>query len=1340
VRASAAANGFDVPVVRVLKNWALTRRAGRHAFRVLSRATLVLIGFAVLSIAAPEARAAGMIRGGVAVSAENGFARLVFTFEDDVEPQVKAGNGIIVITFKRPVDVVVDKLEANSGGYIGAVRRDPDGRGLRLALARRVTVNFMPVAEKLFVDLLPDSWTGLPPGLPREVIEELARRAREADKKLRQQRQLAKQEKMSAIRLRVAHQPTFTRYVFDLPELVGVAANTGKNNLTLTFDAVLKFDLADAKAMLPSTVSAIDSALDQEAAVVRFTFASKVDVRTFREGLSFIVDVTPMEAKSERSEAGSDDLPPMGADAAARARAPPGGVEPPQTVPALVPAAARPESAASAPVLASKPESAAQDRAQLDRAPPDRAPTDRASRGPAPSDSAPKSADKAAERAADRPADKIVERDAPPQRPNEAEAKEPKQPNEVRQGAVARASEAPWRRLTRWRRPAPAPAAVVETTRAAEADGAPQSGAVRVDFKRQGDNLSLQFPFTAATPAAVFTRADTLWLVFDTNATISLAKLPAGANNAIKSASVLRGNDLAIVRVKLERPRLVSAAAEGPTWTVAIGEVIEPTRSVNISRSIVGAARSSITVSFDEAKKLHRLEDPEAGDVLLVATALGPPRGVLKPQEFIELQTLATVHGVVLQPLADDLTAAIAGDKIVISRPAGLTLSPAGARGGSGTNGAAYQPHVLDTETWGADRQADFRERNSELIRAAAQAPEGKRLVARADLARFYLARDMAVEAKGVLDVALAESPPRAEDPSPLVLHAVANIAIGRFDAALKDLGHPVVGNQYDAPLWRAVAHARQGKWNEAREGFRSAGMALGTLPLEVQRMMLRDSVRASLEAGDVTGAVSQMHEFEAIGIPRELEPTLSVLTGRIAEGLGRIEDALRAYQAAVDSWDRPAASQARLRELVLKRAVGQIKRPDAITALETLTTVWRGDETEVEALAMLARLYTEDGRYRDAFHIMRTALAAHPNSEMAQRIRDEAAASFDGVFLAGKGDAMSPIEALSLFYDFRDLTPIGRRGDEMIRRLADRLVAVDLLDQAAELLQHQVDHRLQGAARAQVATRLAIVYLMNHKADHALATLRATRSADLSNDMRNQRLLLEARALSDLGRHDVAIEVIADIPGREALRLRADILWAGKRWRAAAEQIELNYGDRWREFEPLTDSERQDILRAAIGYVLGEDPIGMERFRERYAGKMGEGPDYRAFDVITAPVERSGSEFGDIAKAIAAVDTLTAFLRDLRTRYPESGTVAAPLPPAPAAPPQATAPQATPPQATTPQATPAQGATPQDRKADPSPTGSIPPRLRDDPAAASPLPLNPTTLPRPPKSRTAAR
>src|SRR5262249_40330333 len=161
-----------------------------------------------------------------------------------------------------PVDIAVDKLPASSGGVISAARRDPDGRGIRIALGQRAMMNHMAVAEKLFIDLLPPDWTGLPPGLPRDVIEELARRTRQADKRLRRTRVLPRRTKMTSIRVRVASQPTFPRYVFDLPELIGVAANTGKDKLTLTFDAVLKLDLADAKATLPPVISAIDAEVE----------------------------------------------------------------------------------------------------------------------------------------------------------------------------------------------------------------------------------------------------------------------------------------------------------------------------------------------------------------------------------------------------------------------------------------------------------------------------------------------------------------------------------------------------------------------------------------------------------------------------------------------------------------------------------------------------------------------------------------------------------------------------------------------------------------------------------------------------------------------------------------------------------------------------------------------------------------------------------------------------------------------------------------------------------------------------------------------------------------------
>jgi hypothetical protein len=216
--------------------------------------------------------------------------------------------------------------------------------------------------------------------------------------------------------------------------------------------------------------------------------------------------------------------------------------------------------------------------------------------------------------------------------------------------------------------------------------------------------------------------------------------------------------------------------------------------------------------------------------------------------------------------------------------------------------------------------------------------------------------------------------------------------------------------------------------------------------------------------------------------------------------------------------------------------------------------------------------------------------------------------------------------------------------------------------------LQYQVDHRLQGAARAQVATRLAVIYLMNRKSDRALATLRATRTADLANEVRNQRLLLEARALSNLGRHDLALEVIGNLDGREVIRLRSDILWAARRYDEAAEQIELMYGNRYKDFAPLTEAEQQDIMRAEVGYALSDDKLGLGRFREKYAPKMAETPDAHAFDVVSQPLGTSGAEFGAIAHAAASADTLEAFLRDMKARYSDSAAQAAE--PAPVLPP----------------------------------------------------------------------
>ena len=463
--------------------------------------------------------------------------------------------------------------------------------------------------------------------------------------------------------------------------------------------------------------------------------------------------------------------------------------------------------------------------------------------------------------------------------------------------------------------------------------------------------------------------------------------------------------------------------------------------------------------------------------------------------------------------------------------------------------------------------------------------------------------------------------------------------------------------------MWKALAYARLGKWADAREKFKNAEFAITSLPLDLQRMVIADAMRASLEVRDYSGAAKRSSDLDVVGVPAEMKPALSVLRGRLAEALGHDKDALDAYKIAIASPDRAAAAEAKLLEITLRQKRDEISQPDALRELETLAVMWRGDGVEVKTLLMLARIYSETGRYGESFTATRTATRLQPNSDASRQGQDAAAALFAQLFLSPKGDDLPPVDALGMFYENRDLTPIGRRGDEMIRRLADRLVAVDLLDQASELLQYQVDKRLEGAARAQVAARLAMVYLTNRKPDRAIAALRTTRIADLSGELRQQRLLLEARAQSDVGRHDLALDIISNISGREAIRLRSDIYWASRRWREASEQIELYYADRWRDFKPLNPVEKGDVIRAVVGYALAEDAIGLARFREKYAPLMSGDADRAAFETASKPATANSAEFGLIAKMAASVDTLDEFLREMKVRFPDA-TARAPLPP----------------------------------------------------------------------------
>ncbi|MDO8534831.1 MAG: hypothetical protein Q7S17_08850 [Xanthobacteraceae bacterium] len=1090
-----------------------------------------LLRIALFLLPAPAGARAEVLNAEISASVGEGHGRMIFTFSAEVKAEAQVANGILVIAFRRPVAVAIDKLEQKLPGYVQAARRDPDGTAVRFSLARKVTVNVMEAGEKLFVDLLPDGWVGLPPGLPQEVVDDLAKRAREAERRARDKP--ARVGKSAApVRLRLATAPTFSRFAFEMTEPIYVSLARDGQELRLLFDAPVKIDLGEAKTQLPAGVVALDVESESDRSTVKLVLAPQATARDFREENSFLIDVMP----------------------------PPLGLSPP-----------------SIEELAAEVRARAADKAELP-----------AVAGPGVSDDA---------------------------------------------------------------RPAP-----IDLT--SRPDGV--NGTVFAAARRQSGRLSISFPFGEPTAAAAFRREDTLWLVFDSARSIDVSELANDPSQILRGAEFVASELGGVVRLKLTRARLPSVEREGFTWVVTLGDgVAVPSRPLPMRRASAEDERAAILILLQAPGQVHRLVDPEIGDSLLAVTAMPPARGILRGQDFVEFKALASIHGVALTPLADDLSVTLTSEGVTVGRPTGLMVSDLPDPPPPPKKLVKRQFTPLDAEIWKAERDSPYYDREAELVAALAHTQPGQRAEARIMLARFYLANDFATEAKGTLDT--RDDNQLFNHPLYDLLHGIAELKLGRAAEALTDLTRPPLAGVSEALLMRTIALAGLSRWGDVRDALRTGANALPNLPIDYQRLVLLSGIRAAVELRDFIEASRLIYDIEAIEIPDQLKPAFAVLAGRVADGVGRFEQAKELYETAALADSGPAAAEARLRSVEMRSGRGELSRVKAIDRLEMQAWSWRGDRIELESLRLLARLYVGEARYRDAFRLLDAALLSYPEDDITREFQNEMATVFEDIFLTGKAEAQPAIEALAIYYDFSKLTPIGRRGDELIRRLADRLVAVDLLDQATELLDHQVEYRLSGAAKAQVAARLAVIHLMNRKPTEAVRVLAATRMPELPQDLRDQRLLIEARALSDTGRHDGALELINNLTGPEADRLRADIAWAAKNWREAGERIEKLLGERWKNDAPLSETERHDVLRAVLAFALGNESIWLSRLREKYADKMGAGSESKVLTMVSSPEGTNAKTLAQAAKALSAFDSLGNFLSLYRARYPER-----PLPPDP--------------------------------------------------------------------------
>ena len=774
--------------------------------------------------------------------------------------------------------------------------------------------------------------------------------------------------------------------------------------------------------------------------------------------------------------------------------------------------------------------------------------------------------------------------------------------------------------------------------------------AIGVEVVSIENGLALKFDWPEDVAAAVFERGRYLWLVFDRAYRLDpegLIEAEKLASRRIEAIEMEDHPDAMVLRLAVRPDQNYAVEKDDQTWIVALKDTpSEPRFPLRPTRRQIAEFGQQVFVQATDIGRKIVLEDPIVGDLLNVLPLQNEGRGLAEGYAYTVAELPVTAQGILVIARTDDVQVDRTLDGVGISTTSGNLFAENSAQRTLSV-GALSSSRLIDFASWRDGEIYEFKGKQLQFEYALSVASPEDQNARRWDLARFYLAHGRASEAIGYLNLMRDNQPQLERDPVFRAVRGVTKARLRRFDEAYEDLSLPDLANEQDADLWRTLLATKLGRFEDALSYYRRGRDVIGTYDINDRADIQMAAIDSALEVGDFERALREIQLTEELPLDDRRVDQVTYQKARLYSDTGRLDEALDLLDQLALSRDNGISARATFTRLMMALNDGTIAVPTAIDQLERLRYVWRGDGLEIQIIDRLAELYAEVGRYEDSLEVMKTALAFLPNEAPRYNFSSRQRDLFKQLFLAGRADELRPLQAITLWFKYQELTPLGAEGNRMVRLLANRLVDVEAFDEAAELLNYQVQQQLEGAARAQVAANLAAIHITAGNPQEAMQVLRSTREPRLPEDIENNRRWVEARALLDLKQYEEAEVLLETDTSSEADQLRGDLYWAAKNWGRLVEVNRKLLGDGWRRNEQLEPTKRVQLIRLALALTFERDRAGLIELRRRYGQQMRTGSFAIAFAGLTSDQELTTKELGDIASSIANVNNYRNFLRE---------------------------------------------------------------------------------------------
>ena len=812
--------------------------------------------------------------------------------------------------------------------------------------------------------------------------------------------------------------------------------------------------------------------------------------------------------------------------------------------------------------------------------------------------------------------------------------------------------------------------------------------AKKAQLKKAVDEIvhTISFRSTKSLAAAAFENYGSLWIITDGSDPNAFPALnsakPQIFSSALTPIPTDDANDAYSIGLPDQEMHMKSSGG-GLIWDIIIGEGIKQNKAIQPIRDSQ-AHGLKIIWPFTSVSEIVDFKDPVTGENLKIVLVEDDSDFITKPDSYIDFDVLPSPVGMAIRPKVDDLVVAKTDRGVEISRKSGLSASSAKemdqmrifadqkakeARRKIEEKKAAERGETprktakkfFDFKEWqlGSAKELDYNE--NILLSNISKKSEGKRVEDIVTLAKMFLSHGRGAEALGYFNFAQAEVPQLYENPQFRALTGVAKALDWKSDAALEDFLHPALEKQDEVNYWKAYVLADLGDWQQAASVLPNNFAFIKDYPPYIANRLSLALAEVALRDGRVKSAKDLLSivEKNKSDLLDPMKAYFKYLKGEAYRQQDKKDQTKKIWKKLTHDKDDLFRTKAGLALTILLMNDGEINNEEAIDRLERLRYAWRGDGLEANINYWLGLSYFKKKKFIKGLSIMRDAASFAGDTALGKRIANHMSKTFSDLFLGDDLAGVSAVDAVAVYEEFSELTPIGKEGDKLVQNLAERLVKADLLNRAAKLLRHQVDHRLQGKDKLRTAIRLAAIHLIDKQPQKAMDALGNAQQAltVLSDSPENKKHgeeieLLKIRAFLQNKEYDRAIGLIEKMPpGKDLNRLKADVAWQAGYWDEAAEALnEVITDENISLTRPATEDQADLLLNRAIALSLSNDRVALSNLRAKYNDVMLQTSKARQFEVVTRP--RGNTALADretLLSVVSEVDLFKDFLESYR-------------------------------------------------------------------------------------------